>query len=162
MGIKTNDLKNLALKQNLMSKEELNSLSEQEALNLIYYSGMSTSPILTDLSGRGLGMSIVKEKIEKVSGEITITSKPLVGTLFKIILPLTLATFKGVLIEVGNQFFIIPTSNLERIIRIKPEHIKTVENREVISYLGKTTSLVRLNEILNLSKEKTNRRTCSL
>lgn len=153
-GINLDKLRNSAVKQNILSLEEAKQLSNEEALSLIYHSGISTSPILTDLSGRGLGMSIVQEKIEKVSGKISVTTKPKVGTTFTIVLPLTLATFKGVLIEVSNQLYIIPTSNLERIIRIDSTQVNTAENKEIIFYLGKPTSLVRLNEVLGLPHKK--------
>lgn len=156
-GVNLEAIKKAAIKQGVISLEDSEKMSKDEAMELIFHSGLSATPILTDLSGRGLGMAIIREKIEKISGKITISSQSGVGTSIKIHLPLTIATFKGMLIRVAGQLFVIPTANLESVLRIKVEDIKTVENVEVISYLGSTTSLVRLEDMLEM-RDKTARK----
>ncbi len=154
-GINLEVVKQSAIKQGILSKEESEKMSDQDALELIFQSGISTSTIVTDLSGRGLGMAIIREKIEKISGTLAIKTVLNKGTTISIRLPLVIATFKGVLIKVSNQEYIIPTANLERILRVQTDSICTVENREAIKYEGKTTALVWLSTVLGLEHSKT-------
>lgn len=155
-GINLEKVKLSAIKAGILSSEDSQKISNEDALNFIYQSGISTSPIVTDLSGRGLGMSIIREKIEQVAGKISLTSHVNEGTTLKIQLPLTLATFKGVLIDVSDQLFVIPTANLERILRINSKDIKSVENKDAILYSGQTTALVWISDVLGLPKIKKN------
>jgi two-component system chemotaxis sensor kinase CheA len=118
---------------------------------LVFHSGLSTSPIITDLSGRGLGLAIVREKAETLGGTITVTSTPGAGTTFRMLVPLSLATFRGVFVDVAGQRFVIPTASVERVGRVKPDEIKTVENRQTIALGKDAVSLVRLRDVLELS-----------
>lgn len=117
---------------------------------LAFQSGISTSSIITDISGRGLGLAIVREKVEQLGGTVAIESHPDAGTTFRIALPLTLANFRGVLVGVGGQFFIIPIASIGRVARLADMDIRTVENRETISLDEKAVSLVRLGDVLGL------------
>ena len=99
---------------------------------LAFQSGVTTSPIITDISGRGLGLAIVREKVERLGGSIVVKSKPGEGTAFHISLPLTLANFRGVLVHAGEQLFVIPSTSVERVVRIAYKEIRTVENRATI------------------------------
>ncbi|MEW6127411.1 MAG: hybrid sensor histidine kinase/response regulator [Acidobacteriota bacterium] len=139
-----------ALKSGRFAKEELQALSAQETLSLIFDSGVSTSPIITDLSGRGLGLAIVREKVEKLGGGVAIETQPEAGTVFRLHLPITLATFRGVLIRLGDRTFVVPTTNVERVARIPLDNIKTVENKETIQLDEETISFARLQEVLEL------------
>ncbi len=130
-------LKATAIRGGLLSEPDARALDEQAAFALIYQSGLSTSPIVTEISGRGLGMAIVREKVEKLGGNITIESNPARGTTFRILLPVTLATFKGIVVSVGGQSFVIPTASVERIDRIRRSEIQTVENKETILLEGR-------------------------
>ncbi len=121
-------------------------------LDLIWRSGVSTSRIITDLSGRGLGMAIVREKVERLGGVIAIETRLDVGTTFRIVLPLSLATFRGVLIRVGEQRFILPAISVERVAQIADKAIQTVENRETIPLAGQAASLVWLSDVLEMSR----------
>ena len=125
-------------------------------MSLIFQSDVSTSPIITEISGRGLGLAIVREKVEKLGGKISIHTELGVGTTFKIILPITLATFRGILIKVSGQNFVVPTINVERVIRIKPETIKTVENKETITIENQAVSFVELSDVLELPRKERN------
>ncbi|MFA4956242.1 MAG: hybrid sensor histidine kinase/response regulator [Candidatus Methanoperedens sp.] len=154
-GIDVAAVKTAAVKHDIISMEEAEILDEHEALSLIFRSGVSTNPIITDISGRGLGLSIVSEKVEKLNGTIYFETKPDSGTTFRIVIPLTLATFRGLMVQVNEYFFILPTTNIERVVRVKKEEIKTVENRETISLNGKAISLVRLEDVLQLPRKTT-------
>lgn len=153
-GIDVERVKSAAIEGQIVSAEEAAQLSEEAALALIFRSGISTSPIITELSGRGLGMAIVREKVEKLGGQITVGTRAQVGTSFRILLPVTLATFKGILVNASGQTFVIPTSSVERIIRVKRTEIMTLENRETIGLNGQAISLAWLAAVLELPAGK--------
>jgi len=102
------------------------------------------------LAGRGLGLSIAREKIEKLNGTLSVESKEYIGTTFKILIPTTLATFRGVLVEVGESSFIIPGMNVEIVTRIKAGDISSVENHETMQSGGTILSLASLGEVLGI------------
>ena len=120
-------------------------------LTLVFQSGLSTSPLVTDISGRGLGLAIVREKVERLGGTVTVSGRAGGGTAFRVVLPLTLATFRGVHVRVGEDEFIFPTTQLERVARVALADIWTVENREMVRFAGQAVALVRLAEILGLT-----------
>jgi two-component system chemotaxis sensor kinase CheA len=150
MGIDAGKVKAAARKLGLVSAEEAARLGEHETLMLAFRSGISTSPIITDISGRGLGLAIVREKVERLGGTVALESRPDAGTTFRIILPLTLANFRSILVSAGGQFFVIPAVSVERVARVAASDIRTVENRETISLDGQAVSLVRLGDVLGL------------
>ncbi|MBT0959564.1 hybrid sensor histidine kinase/response regulator [Denitromonas iodatirespirans] len=149
-GIDPAQIANSAAKLGLIAPEEVATVSHQAALSLMFASGLSTSPILTNLSGRGLGLAIVREKVEKLSGSIVAELPDGGGTRFRIVLPSMLATFRGVLVGVGEQQFVLPSRNVERVQRVAVDSIKTVENREAIEIDGLAVALVRLADVLGL------------
>ena len=151
-GIDLKDLREASLKRGILSTEEAEKLTDQEMLPLVFQSGVSTSPIITDISGRGLGLAIVREKVEKLGGQVSIETRLHSGTTFRMTLPLTLATFRGVLVTVAERPFVIPTTNVERVVRIRQEEIRTVENRDTLSLGDATVPLVKLSDILELSE----------
>jgi two-component system chemotaxis sensor kinase CheA len=122
----------------------------RKVLPLIFHSGVTTSPIITDISGRGLGLAIVQEKVGKLGGLISCESKPLEGTTFRMTLPLSLSTYRGVLVRVDEHLFVIPTINMERMKRIKKDEIKTVENRETVLTDGQAIPFMPLYAALEL------------
>jgi len=150
-GIDVEKVRDAARKQRLLSPEKIDALDDREIFPLIFQSGISTSPLITDISGRGLGLAIVKEKVEKLNGILTVDSKPGEGTSFRITLPLTLARFHGVLVRAGEQIFVLPTSYVDRVIRLARDKIKTIENREAITLDGQIVALARLHEVLDLN-----------
>lgn len=149
-GIDPARVKNAAVRHNVISAIEADNLSDSEALLLIFQSDVSTSTLITEISGRGLGMAIVREKIEAAGGRITLETEIHRGTTFRIILPLTLATFKGILIETGGEVFVIPTASVERVDRIHMDDIRTVENNDTIVHEGRVLPLAPLDAILGL------------
>ena len=151
-GIDVEKVKASAVRAGTLDAEAAAALSEADALALIFESGISTSPIITEISGRGLGMAIVREKVWKLGGQIGLETTRGAGTTFRIVLPVTLATFKGILISVGGQSFVIPTSAVDCIARVRREDIRTVENRETILLDRQTVALARLDEVLGLPR----------
>jgi len=152
-GIDPDKVRRVALKKGLISEAEVATLSDEESRMLIFQSDVSTSPIITDISGRGLGLPIVREKVEKLGGSLTLESEVGAGTTFRIILPVTLATFRGIMVEVNAQVFVIPTVNVERVIRVLEDEVKTVENRETVIIDDKPMALARLGDVLGVPKK---------
>lgn len=157
-GIDAAKVKAAALKLNLVSAEETEKLSEQDAQALIFQSGISTSQIITDISGRGLGLAIVREKVERLGGVVALESRhdggvQDTGTSFRIMLPLMLATFRGVLVRAGGQLFVLPLHNVECVVRVAQQDIRTVENRATISLEGQAVALVSLGDVLELPRQ---------
>lgn len=149
-GIDIAKVRSAAQKLGLAPHENNGELTEQEVLHSIFRSGVSTSPIITEISGRGLGLAIVGEKAEKVGGTVALETRPDAGTTFRIVLPMTIATFRGILVRVEGQPFILPTSHVERVLRVAREEVKTVENRETIELGERAVSLTRLGDVLEL------------
>ena len=149
-GVDLDLVRSAAIKAAVLTPEAADKLDARETLSLIFQSGISTSPIITDISGRGLGLAIVREKVEKLGGVVSVDTQTHVGTTFRILSPLTLTTFRGVLVQVGEHLFILPTINVERAVRMQKEEIGTVENRETIHLAGHILSMVRLADALAL------------
>ncbi len=157
-GIDIEKVKKKAVTNGILSEKEAAALSDKDAVDLIFQSGISTAAIVSDLSGRGLGMAIVKENIEKTGGHFSIENKPGKGTEFKILLPVTIATFKGVLIKLNHRFedrfFVIPANRVIKVLKIKKNLLGTVENRENILMDNRPVSLVSLADILGIEPDK--------
>lgn len=149
-GIDAAKVKATAERLGLLSTEDASGLDERAVMELIYQSGISTSPIITEISGRGLGLAIVREKVDKLGGTVTVTTRPHAGTSFRIVLPLTLATYRGITVRIGEQIFVLPTSHVEQTTRISRLDVRTVENRATVRMNGETLSLVRLGDVLGI------------
>lgn len=154
-GIDVEKLKTAVVKRGIMPEKAVKKLTGHEALSLIFESGVSTSSIITDISGRGLGLAIVKEKVGKIGGSISVETHRFQGTSFSIIFPAMLASHRGILVRVEGEEFIIPTAHVERVVRINRDEIKSVENRAAFSINGRMVPCVRLGDILGVPpKEK--------
>ncbi|MDD5167534.1 MAG: response regulator [Syntrophales bacterium] len=153
-GIDAEEVKRSLLKLGIIPSAEMENMTDEEVLSYIFHSGLSTSPIVTNLSGRGLGLAIAGEKVEKLGGRIFFETRPGAGTTFRLLLPLSLATFRGCIINVCRRIFVIPTMNVERVLMAKKEELKTVENREAIRLDGRLVSVVRLADVLGLVQDK--------
>jgi two-component system chemotaxis sensor kinase CheA len=126
-------------------------LSEQEIFRLIFHAGLSTAEKVTDISGRGVGMDVVKRDIEALRGRVDIASTPGQGTVFSIVLPLTLAVIDGLLARVGDERFILPITSVERSLRPKAEQISTVRKRgELCLVRGELLPLYRLHRLFDI------------
>ncbi|EHP88937.1 CheA signal transduction histidine kinase [Geobacter metallireducens RCH3] len=151
-GINVIRLQEAAVKLGLVSLEGAEQDEGQDPLSLIFASGLSTSPVIDDISGRGLGLAIVRDKVERLGGTIAVESEAGLGTTFRITLPLTLSTFRGVLVRAGGHLFVLPTTDVERVARKGRTAIATVENRETIELDGRTLSFARLSDVLELPR----------
>jgi len=150
-GIDVEAVKKAAIKLGVISAKEAAILDDAAAVSLIFKSSVSTSPSVTAMSGRGLGMAIVKERVDNLGGQIRVESRPARGSTFRIMLPMTLTTFRGTFVEVADQWFILPSSNVDRVARIKGDQITTVESRTVLSLDNRTLAFARLADVLGLS-----------
>jgi len=152
-GIDPEAVKRTAVQKRIISEQAARNLTRDKAIALIFESDLSTSPIITDISGRGLGLAIVREKVENLGGMIQLETEVGKGTMFRIVLPVTLATFRGTLVESGGRSYVIPTSHVERASRISVKKIKTVENRRVVTIDNQIISLVHLSDILGIRND---------
>ncbi len=150
-GVDVSRLQAAAVKAGSLTGQAADKLSPQDRLQFMFQSGVSTSAILTDISGRGLGLAIVREKVEKLGGVVVVETQPGLGTTFGLRLPLTLATFRGVLVRARDRMFILPTAQVERVVRVRQDEIQTIENRETIRVDGHVLALVRLEDVLGLA-----------
>jgi two-component system chemotaxis sensor kinase CheA len=153
-GIDAEQVRAAAVKSGVITEEKSRALNLQDTLALIFQSGVSTSPVITEVSGRGLGLAIVREKIDRLGGTITLETSPGVGTTFRFLLPLSLSTFRGVVVRVDEQLFIFPAVSVKRVMRVKNDEIKTVENRETILAAGQVLSAVSLGKVLQIPPQK--------
>ncbi len=149
-GIQTEEVLASAKQQGLISEG-----SEANYLDLIFTSGVSTSSEVTDLSGRGLGMAIVREKIEMLNGSIRVKTKIGQGTSFILSIPTSLATFEGLLIREQDRFFVFPLSGVEAATKIKLEDIFTAEGSQVIRFRDHVVPITRLGRLLKLPQVPT-------
>jgi two-component system, chemotaxis family, sensor kinase CheA len=145
-GINPARMKESALKKGIIASEEAEGLSDREAIELIFRPGFSTAGAVSDISGRGVGMDIVKSHIEKLNGIIDIETAVGQGTCFKIKLPLTLAIIVGLLVKLNEQTFVIPMSSISEIVRVPVTEIQKVNGQSVILLREKVIPVVWLHE----------------
>ena len=130
--------------------DDASGVTDQQIYQLIFQAGFSTAEKVTDISGRGVGLDVVRRNIEKLRGRIDIQSKEGSGTSISIILPLTLAIIDGMVVQVGGEKYIIPTLSIEESLRPKKEEIITVQNKgELCNLRGNLLPLVRLSRLYN-------------
>ena len=147
-GIDLQSLQEQALKLKWIDKESASQMSEAETLQLIFRSGLTTAPIITRLSGRGLGMSIVQSSVEQLGGTVSVSSQRDQGTTFTISLPVSLSLFNGILVVASGDRYILPSAQTERVRRVKRDEIRYTENRPTILHQNRPVSLVTLASLL--------------
>jgi two-component system chemotaxis sensor kinase CheA len=143
-GIDLRSIRAHAVKKGLLQAEEAARLSDQDALNLIFESGFSTSTEVTSVSGRGVGMDVVRSVLDRLKGTVNIVSQPGRGTTIELRAPLTLASIQTLLFRIGGRLFAIPLSSVVEITRIHERDISRVDQREVLRLREQILSLVRL------------------
>jgi two-component system chemotaxis sensor kinase CheA len=151
-GIDPHRLRKKAVEKGLKKQDEAERLSDDEALDLIFLSGFSTADVVTDISGRGFGMDIVRTTVESLKGRIQVRSRPGEGTTFTLRLPLTLAIMRAMLFRVGSRLLAIPLSSIERITRVKDRDVQTVAGKRVLRFRDKVISLIFLSESLMIGE----------
>jgi two-component system, chemotaxis family, sensor kinase CheA len=143
-------IKAKTLERRLSSKEELDRMTPWELLRLVMLPGFSTAKEITNTSGRGVGMDVVKKNIEKLNGTIEIESMVGAQTCIRLKIPLTLAIISALMVRVGDNLFTIPLANVEETLRIFAKDITTMEGTEVIYLRGKTTPIFRLSTLFEM------------
>jgi len=128
------------------------ALSEAELTELIYSPGFSTSAMITDVSGRGIGLDVVRRNVESLHGRIHLESKPGRGTSFTLLLPVTLTTSRGLLVRAAGQVFALPVNSIERIAHVRPADIQLVSGRQTIRYANRPLNLVHLADVLGMPR----------
>ena len=153
-GIDVEAVKNKAIERNLVTAEQAANMPEKDIINLLFQPGFSTSEKVTDVSGRGVGLDVVKSKIESLSGEVEVKSKWGEGSTWTIRLPLTLAIIQALMVVVGGEKYAISLGSIQTIEDISPKDIKLVENKEVINLRGTVIPLIRLTEVLDVESTR--------
>lgn len=156
-GIDPEKLKSKAIEKGLLRAEEAERMSEREVLNMIFMAGFSTAQKVTNVSGRGVGMDVVRTNIEKIGGSIDLQSQLGQGTTIKIKIPLTLAIIPALIVKCGSDRFAIPQVNLVELLRVEPrqeQQIESISGTQVYRLRGKLLPLVYLSDVLGLKSSK--------
>lgn len=159
-GIDTARVKSKAIERGVITAQQAGRMSEGELLNLVFLPGFSTVEKVTNLSGRGVGMDVVKTNIDRVNGTVDLQSYPGQGTTIRIKIPLTLAIVRAVIIQSDGNRFAIPQVNIQELVRLEPDRVRTeiesVHGVPVYRMRGRLLPLVYLNEELKLAKQAGN------
>lgn len=147
-GINVEKVRNKAISKGLLHPDKI--LTDQEAYNLIFAPGFSTADKISNVSGRGVGLDVVKTMIEKLKGTVSVSSGLGKGTTFTIKLPLTLAIIQGLLVRVGRQIYSIPITSVIESQRVLQEEIKTIDNYEVMNVRNEVISVLRLSRLFHI------------
>lgn len=153
-GINADVIRRKAVEKGMISQEDADKLDDADAVRLIFLPGFSTADKITDISGRGVGMDVVRSKIEALSGHVDVETKIDEGSVFKIKLPLTLAIIQAMLVKVQEEMYAIPLGSIDSTINIQPTDIKTVRNKEVIVLRGEIIPIIRMEETLQVPHVK--------
>ncbi|MGB9822391.1 chemotaxis protein CheA [Thermodesulfovibrio sp.] len=157
-GIDVEAVKAKAITKGLITLEEAEKLSEEAIINLIFLPGFSTKDVSTELSGRGVGMDVVKSNVAKLNGYVEIFTEKDKGTTFRISLPLTLAIIQAMMVQVGQEVYAIPQSMIEETLRVDINEIKEVTGQKVLTVRNRVLPLFMLNEILGAFGSAENQR----
>ncbi len=149
-GMNPEEIKGKAIERGLVSEADAQRLSEQEVFNFIFAPGFNTAQVVTDISGRGIGMDVVKANIEKLNGIIEVQSQAGRGSKIRIKLPLTLAIIPSLLVGVSSETYAIPLVSVLETVRVFPQDIKCIKGREVILLRDSVLPLTRLDKLFGL------------
>ncbi|SMB96633.1 two-component system, chemotaxis family, sensor kinase CheA [Desulfonispora thiosulfatigenes DSM 11270] len=149
-GINIEKVKQKAIEKGIITEQEAERMDENSLINLILSPGFSTADKVSDVSGRGVGLDVVKSKINSLSGSISIESKTNIGSRFTIKLPLTLAIIQALMVKVEDETFAIPLANIDETTSIKVSDIKNIQGQEVMVLRGNVLPLLRLTDTLNV------------
>jgi two-component system chemotaxis sensor kinase CheA len=155
-GVNVEKIKKKALEKGQITEEQAEYMTDKEAIDLLFMPAFSTAEKISDVSGRGVGLDVVKNKIEGLGGDVEVRSKLGEGTTFIVRLPLTLAIIQALMVKIESEMYAIPLNSIVTLEEILPEDIKYVHTKEVINLRGQVIPLVRLNEVLDIapSEEK--------
>ncbi len=147
-GIDVDILKSKAIEKGLITEEEAEKMADEAATEIIFMPGFSTKEVATELSGRGVGMDVVKTNISLLSGYVEVSTKKDVGTTFKIIIPLTLAIIQALMVEVSGAKYAIPLAPIEETLKVSIDEIENITGQNVIVIRDKVCPLFELNDLL--------------
>ena len=153
-GIDADKIRRKAVEKGMISQEEADRLDDADAVRLVFLPGFSTAEQITDISGRGVGMDVVRSKIEALSGHVDVETHIDEGSVFKIKLPLTLAIIQAMLVQVQEEMYAIPLGSIDSTISIEATDIQTVQNKEVIVLRGEIIPIIRMEEALQVPHTK--------
>ncbi len=153
-GIDVEKVKNTAIERGVITQEQGDNMSEKDIINLLFHAGFSTAKKISDVSGRGVGLDVVKSKIESLSGEVEVKSKLGEGSTWIIRLPLTLAIIQALMVTVGGEKYALSLGSIQTIEDVRPEDIKLVQNSEVINLRGTVIPIIRLSKELDIESLK--------
>ena len=153
-GIDVEKVKAKAIERGTITEEQAAQMSDKEIINLLFLPSFSTAKTISDVSGRGVGLDVVKSKIESLSGEVEVKSVLGEGSTWTIRLPLTLAIIQSLMVIIGGEKYAIPLGNIQTIESIAPAEVKYVQQKEVINLRGTVIPLIRLNEVLGCESTK--------
>jgi two-component system chemotaxis sensor kinase CheA len=151
-GIDSSRLRAQAVQKGILKQQEAERLTEQETLNLIFEPGFSTAAEVTEVSGRGVGMDVVRTVLDRLKGTVHVATQKKSGTTIQLRAPLTLASIQTLLFRTGGRLFAVPLSSVVEITRIHDQEIHRIDKREVLRLRDQILTLVRLNELSKLSK----------
>ena len=153
-GIDASKIRRKAVEKGMITQDEADRLDDADAVRLIFLPGFSTAEQITDISGRGVGMDVVRSKIEALSGHVDVETHIDEGSVFKIKLPLTLAIIQAMLVRVQEEMYAIPLTSIDSTVNIEPTDIQTIQNKEVIVLRGEIIPIVRMEEALQVPHVK--------
>lgn len=149
-GIDTEKVKNKALERGTITEQQAETMSDKDFIDLLFRPSFSTADQISDISGRGVGLDVVKTKIESLGGSIEARSVKGQGSTFAIQLPLTLAIIQALMVEVGDEKYAIPLGNVDTIEDVMQNEIKLVQSKEVIHLRGSVIPIIRMSEVLEM------------
>jgi two-component system chemotaxis sensor kinase CheA len=152
-GFNLKKIKEKALEKNLINKENINTLTEQGVIELLFTPGFSTTNEITDISGRGVGLDVVRTKIQSLGGTIDVATQQGKGSKFTIRLPLTLALMKALMVYIGKERYAIKMSSIQQIIEIIPKDIRMIQQQEAILMNEALIPIIRMNRLLDIPSE---------
>ena len=147
-GIDPDVIRRKAVEKGLFTQEEVDQMPDADAVRIVFLPGFSTADKISDISGRGVGMDVVKSKIESLSGQVDVETHVNEGSIFKIKLPLTLAIIQAMLVQVQAEMYAIPLASIDSTLSIQPNDISTVQNNEVIVLRGEIIPIIRMEDSL--------------
>jgi two-component system chemotaxis sensor kinase CheA len=149
-GMYAQQLREAAVRKNLLSLDAAMALTDQEALELIFLPGFSTARMITDISGRGVGMDVVRTNLSEIGGHVLVDSQPGMGTSMTLVLPLTLVTTRVLLVEIGEHLFALPASGCRGSVWAYADKVSAIEGRAMLPYEGHLAPLLRLADLLDI------------
>jgi two-component system chemotaxis sensor kinase CheA len=149
-GVDIAQIKETALRKRLLSSSDLEGMTDKEVLNVVFMNGYSTSPIVTDVSGRGMGLDIVRRDITNLKGRVILDTQKDKETKFTLVLPLTIAIIQALLVKVQNMLFALPMFSITESVKVNVDDISAIEGRMAIQFRDHIVPLLKLNEVLGL------------